>query len=59
MIGAGHCWADVRGYTLAQLEAFREAVDSEARESSRMALIITRAAQAKEKDYRKILKELS
>ncbi|WP_156957997.1 hypothetical protein [Pseudomonas knackmussii] len=49
----------MRGYTLAQLEAFREAVDSEARESSRMALIITRAAQAKEKDYRKILKELS
>src|SRR5690606_8288787 len=58
LIGAGHNPCAVRDYSLGQIEAYLAAIDHEARERHRMALIVARAAQADGKHFKKILREL-
>jgi hypothetical protein len=49
----------VQCYTLAQLEVFAASIARTARHDARLALITARAAQAGDKQFKKILKEFS
>jgi hypothetical protein len=49
----------VRGYTLAQVEAFLTAVDGEEKAAMRRALIVARGAKGKPDAFRRMLRELN
>ncbi len=60
LIGAGHAYADILDYTLAQTNAFVAAIDRQ--ESRRLANLLTVTATGAQGDgdaIRKALKELS
>ena len=57
LIDAGHTWADIQHYTLAQVEFFGKAVDRSRIRQEKTALIIARAAQYDAESYDKFLKE--
>lgn len=51
--------AAIGDYTLSQLQLFaRESAEID-RQAARVALIVARASQAEQKDFKKILKEFS
>lgn len=58
MIGAGHEWVAVQGYTLPQIETFLAAIVKEDRSRHSMALIVARAAQSDPAQFRKMMKEI-
>lgn len=47
----------MQSYTLPQLELFAASIEKAARHDARLALITARAAQAGDKQFKKILKE--
>lgn len=49
---------DIRGYTLAQIEAFSDAIDKEDRNANRLAMIAARSANIDGNQFKKILKEI-
>ena len=60
MIGAGHAYADILGYTLAQTDAFLAAIDrQEARRLSNLLSVVAVGSQGGGDALRKALKELS
>lgn len=48
----------MQGYTLPQIEAFLAGIEQEDRRRNRVLLIACRAAQAKQDDFKKLLKEI-
>ena len=59
MIGAGHAYADVLGYTLAQTEAFLTAIDrQESRHLSNLLAVMATGTQGGGDAIRKLLKDL-
>lgn len=58
MIGAGHQWSAIQGYTLTQLRMFVHAAGQQDRRRLIAAAIAARTAQAPEEAFRKALREL-
>lgn len=58
MIAAGHTFSDVADYSLDQVEAFLTAIGKQEAQAQRTALIVARAAKAKQSDFNKIVREL-
>ena len=59
MIGAGHAYADILGYTLAQTDAFLAAIDrQESRQLASLLSVIATGSQGDSKAIARLLKEI-
>ena len=60
MIGAGHTYADILNYTLAQTEAFLAAIDQqESRQLANLLSVTATGSQGSSESLRRMLKALS
>ena len=60
LIGAGHAYADVLGYTLAQMNAFLDAIErQEARQMANLLSLIATGSQGGNDTLRRMMKRLS
>ena len=58
LISAGHSWQAIPHYTLPQAKLFLAAIDQAERDQYHMALIASRAAQIKDQDFKRLLKDV-
>ena len=59
MIGAGHAYADILNYTLAQTDAFLVAIDQqESRQLASLLSVIATGSQGDSKAIARLLKEI-
>ena len=59
MISAGHRLDQIEHYTLEQIQLFSDAIALGEKDRAYSALVVARAAQADEADFKNALKELS
>ena len=59
MIGAGHAYADILDYTLAQMDAFLAAIErQESRQLASLLSVIATGSQGDSKSIARLLKEI-
>ncbi len=59
MIGAGHAYADILDYTLAQIDAFLAAIEQqESRQLASLLSVIATGSQGDSKAIARLLKEI-
>ena len=59
MIGAGHAYADILDYTLAQMDAFLAAIErQESRQLASLLSVIATGSQGDSKAIARLLKEI-
>ena len=59
MIGAGHAYADILDYTLAQIDAFLAAIErQESRQLASLLSVIATGSQGNSKAIARLLKEI-
>ena len=59
MIGAGHAYADILDYTLAQIDAFLAAIErQESRQLASLLSVIATCSQGDSKAIARLLKEI-